>query len=89
MLGEQHLRRLLPDYVDYYNAESVHTQLSDSPAGQSTENRPSPDAQVVGLPRAARRSRASPLRIRREISSEISEIEECLRENYEESPLWT
>ena len=50
MLGEQHLRRLLPGHVDYYNAESVHTQLSDSPAGPSTENRPSPDAQVVGLP---------------------------------------
>jgi transposase InsO family protein len=51
VLGEQHLRRLLRDYVVYYNAERVHTQLRDSPAGRPTENRPSPDAQVVGLPR--------------------------------------
>jgi transposase InsO family protein len=51
VLNEQHLRRLLRDYVVYYNAERVHTQLRDSPAGRPTENRPSPGAQVVGLPR--------------------------------------
>jgi hypothetical protein len=51
VLNEQHLRRLLRDYVVYYNAERVHTQLRDSPAGRPTENRPSPDSQVVGLPR--------------------------------------
>jgi hypothetical protein len=51
VFGEQHLRRLLRNYVVYYNAERVHTQLRDSPAGRPTENRPSPDAQVVGLPR--------------------------------------
>jgi transposase InsO family protein len=51
VLNEQHLRRLLRDYVVYYNAERVHTQLRDSPAGRQTENRPSPGAQVVGLPR--------------------------------------
>jgi hypothetical protein len=49
--GEQHLRRLLRDNVSYYNAERIHTRLRDSPAGRPTENRPSPDAQVVGLPR--------------------------------------
>ncbi len=48
---EQHLQRLLRDYVAYYNAERVHTHLRDSPAGRPTENRPSPDAYVVGLPR--------------------------------------
>ncbi len=51
VFNEQHLWRLLRDYVVYYNAERVHTQLRDSPAGGPTENRPSPDAQVVGLPR--------------------------------------
>jgi hypothetical protein len=51
VFNEQHLRRLLRDYVVYYNAERVHTQLRDSPAGRPTENRPSPDAQVVALPR--------------------------------------
>ncbi len=51
VFNEQHLRRLLRDYVAYYNAERVHTQLQDAPAGRPTETRPSPDAQVVGVPR--------------------------------------
>jgi transposase InsO family protein len=51
VFNEQHLRRLLRDYVVYYNGERVHTQLRDSPAGRPMENRPSPDSQVVGLPR--------------------------------------
>ena len=51
VFNERHLRCLLRDYVDYYNAERVHTQLRNSPAGRPTENRPSPDAQVLGLPR--------------------------------------
>ena len=51
VLNEQHLRRLLRDYVVYYNDERVHTRLGDSPVGRPTENRPSSDAQVVALPR--------------------------------------
>ena len=51
VLNEQHLRRLLRDYVAYYNAERVPTRLGDSPTGRPTGSRPSPDAQVVGLPR--------------------------------------
>ncbi len=51
VFNEKHLRRLLRDYVAYYNAERVHSRLRDAPAGRSTETRPSPDAQVVGLPR--------------------------------------
>jgi transposase InsO family protein len=51
VLNERHLRRLLRDYLAYYNADRVHTRLGDAPAGRPTENRPSPDAQVVGLPR--------------------------------------
>jgi transposase InsO family protein len=51
VLNEDHLRRLLRDYVDYYNAERVHTSISDSPAGRPVESRPSSGAQVVGLPR--------------------------------------
>jgi hypothetical protein len=34
VFDEQHLRYLLRDYDAYYNAESVHTQLRDSPAGR-------------------------------------------------------
>jgi hypothetical protein len=51
VLDEKHLQRLLREYVDYYNADRVHTELQDSPMGRPTEHRPSPEAQVVGLPR--------------------------------------
>jgi putative transposase len=51
VFDEQHLRRLLRDYVDYYNAERIHTRLRDSPASRPVEERPLPNAQVVGLPR--------------------------------------
>ena len=51
VFGERHLRRLLAEYVAYYNAEWVHTRLGDSPDGRPPETRPSPTARVVGLPR--------------------------------------
>ncbi|MHC4101874.1 MAG: integrase core domain-containing protein, partial [Planctomycetota bacterium] len=51
VLGEDHLRRLLREYVDYYNAERVHTSIGDAPAGRALEHRPSSDAAVVALPR--------------------------------------
>jgi transposase InsO family protein len=51
VLGEDHLRRLLHEYVDYYNVERVHTSIGDAPEGRISEPRPSPGARVVGLPR--------------------------------------
>jgi transposase InsO family protein len=51
VLGEGHLRRLLREYVDYYNAERVHTSTGDAPEGRESESRPSSGAQVIGLPR--------------------------------------
>jgi len=51
VLSEDHLRRLLCEYVDYYNAERVHTSIGDAPAGRALEHRPSSDAAVVALPR--------------------------------------
>lgn len=51
VIDEKHLRRLLREYVDYYNEARVHTCLRDSPNGQRTENRPSADADIDGLPR--------------------------------------
>jgi putative transposase len=51
VLNENHLQRLLREYVDYYNADRVHTKLQDSPIGRPTECRPSPEARIVGLPR--------------------------------------
>jgi len=51
VLNERHLQRLLREYVDYYNADRVHTELQDSPISRPTEYRPSPEAQIVGLSR--------------------------------------
>jgi hypothetical protein len=51
VLNERHLQRLLREYVDYYNKERIHTSLRDSPNGRRTENRPSANAKVVGMPR--------------------------------------
>jgi len=51
VLGEDHLRRLLREYVDYYNAERVHTAIGDAPEGRKSESRPSAGAQIVALRR--------------------------------------
>lgn len=51
VLNEEHLRRLLRDYVNYYNAERVHTRIQDAPEGRPIEVRPSPGAKVAGQPR--------------------------------------
>jgi transposase InsO family protein len=51
VFNKDHLRRLLREYVDYYNDERVHTSISDAPAGRPVKSRPSERAKVVGLPR--------------------------------------
>ena len=51
VLSEDHLRRLLREYVDYYNAERVHTSIGDAPEGRRTEARASASAKAVALPR--------------------------------------
>jgi putative transposase len=51
VFNEQHLRRMLREYVSYYNAERVHTRLRDAPEGRPVEARPCSDAKIVGLPR--------------------------------------
>jgi transposase InsO family protein len=51
VFNEEHLRRLLRDYLSYYNVERVHTVLRDSPEGRPIEDRPLPNAKVVGLTR--------------------------------------
>jgi putative transposase len=51
VLNEEHLRRLLRDYVRYYNADRVHTSIQDSPDGRAIESRSSTNAKIVGLPR--------------------------------------
>ncbi len=51
VINEDHLRRLLREYVEYYNTERVHTSLGDAPAGRANDPRPSDRARIVGLPR--------------------------------------
>lgn len=51
VLGEDHLRRLLREYVDYYNSERVHTSLGDAPGGRAVEERHSGRGKVLSLPR--------------------------------------
>jgi putative transposase len=51
VFNEDHLRRLLREYVDYYNNERVHTSIGDAPVGRRVESRPSEHARVVGSPR--------------------------------------
>lgn len=51
VLNQEHLRRLVRDYVRYYNADRVHTSIQDAPEGRAAEPRPSSKAKVVGLPR--------------------------------------
>jgi transposase InsO family protein len=51
VLNEDHLKRLLREYVDYYNDERVHTSIGDAPNGRSLESRPSKSTKVIGFPR--------------------------------------
>jgi putative transposase len=51
VLHEDHLRRLLREYVEYYNTERVHTSIGDAPEGRAVQTRPSGRAKIVGLPR--------------------------------------
>jgi transposase InsO family protein len=51
LLNEEHLRRLLREYLDTYNAERVRTSLRDAQVSRPVEGRPSPGANVVGFSR--------------------------------------
>jgi transposase InsO family protein len=66
VLSEEHLRRLLQEYVEYYNTERVHTSLGDAPVGRATDARPSTRSQVAGLPRVEAFTTAIPGVMRRD-----------------------
>jgi transposase InsO family protein len=51
VLSEDHVRRLLREYVEYYNADRVHSSIGDSPSGRPSETRPSGRAKTIRLPR--------------------------------------
>jgi len=51
-LNEQHLRRLIQDYVRYYHSDRTHDGLGkDTPDRRSIENNPGNGAKVISLPR--------------------------------------
>jgi len=51
VINEPQLRRLLREYVDYYNEDRVHTVLGDSPEGRASSRKPSSSSRLVALPR--------------------------------------
>ncbi len=47
-LNEQHLRRLIRDYVSYYHQDRIHDSLEkDTPNRRPVEHKPSPNAVVI------------------------------------------
>jgi transposase InsO family protein len=47
-LNEQHLRRLIGDYVDYHHQDRIHDSLEkDTPNRRPVERKPSPNAVVI------------------------------------------
>jgi transposase InsO family protein len=51
-LHEEHLRRLIRDYVRYHQDDRVHDSLDkDTPNGRPVEPKPAGDARVISLPR--------------------------------------
>lgn len=53
VLNEAHARRLVGEFVDYYNQDRCHLSLNkDSPEARPVQQPPSPTAEVVAIPRA-------------------------------------
>ena len=51
-LNEQHLRRLIRDYVTYHHEDRIHDSLAkDTPQRRRIESRPSPSAKVISRAR--------------------------------------
>jgi putative transposase len=51
-LNEQHLRRLIRDYVNYHQDDRIHDSLAkDAPNHRPVEHRPSATATVISSPR--------------------------------------
>ena len=52
VLGERRLKRLLSEFIDYYQTDRTHLALKkDSPVGRPIELRPRAAATVIALPR--------------------------------------
>jgi putative transposase len=51
-VNEAHLHRLMREFVTHFNEERTHDSLAkDAPGKRPVEPRPSPDAEVIALPR--------------------------------------
>jgi hypothetical protein len=51
-LNEQHLRRLLRQYVTYHHQDRLHDSLNkDAPNRRAVEHKPTENAVVVSMPR--------------------------------------
>ena len=51
-LNEQHLRRLIRDYVNYYHQDRIHDSLEkDAPDRRPVEQKPAGAATVTSIPR--------------------------------------
>jgi hypothetical protein len=51
-LNEEHLRRILRDYVTYFHEDRLHDSLEkDAPNGRIVEQRPGVNAKVVSMAR--------------------------------------
>ncbi|OGL49061.1 MAG: hypothetical protein A2161_17050 [Candidatus Schekmanbacteria bacterium RBG_13_48_7] len=52
IFNENHLRRLIKDYITYYNNDRCHLTLErNSPNGREFQKKPSESAKVIALPR--------------------------------------
>jgi hypothetical protein len=52
VLNEEHLRRLIRDYVRYHHEDWIHNSLGkDTPNRRSVETKPAADASLIALPR--------------------------------------
>ena len=50
-LNEEHLRRILLDYVNYHHEDRLHDSLEkDTPNRRAVEQRPAPNAVVISMP---------------------------------------
>jgi len=52
LFNEDHLRRLMREYVEYYNRDRCHLSLNrDSPSGRAIQKKPSESANVISIPK--------------------------------------
>ncbi len=52
IFNKDHLRRLMREYIDYYNKDHCHLSLNrDSPLGRTAQKKPSDSTKIIAIPR--------------------------------------